>query len=192
MRFQSSRVTVMTVVTAVSGYPLCLSLTPQQSEIHRSCPTGGRRGGDDNAFPICALPPCGRTPRNRTVQAWAFLASLGSQSHPCGCKNRPGFYSPLLQGVTHYTLQARSCARLSLWTPFMQGLRPAPRRLRLRGKAAPVTVPHRFRGHPKTTVITVTTVTAQRTLAEKERRSGDYALRNPAFPETQGRLRGCL
>ena len=42
----------------------------------------------------------------------------------------------------------------------MQGLRPAPRRLRLREKAAPVTVLYRFRGHPKTTVITVTTVTA--------------------------------
>ena len=29
-------------------------------------------------FSICALPPCGRTPRKRSVQAWAFLASLGS------------------------------------------------------------------------------------------------------------------
>ena len=74
----------------------------------------------------------------------------------------------------------------------MQGLRPAPRRLRLRGKAVPVTVLHRFRGHPKTTVITVTTVTAQRTPAEKRKELNDYALRNPAFPETQGRLRGCL
>ena len=52
----------------------------------------------------------------------------------------------------------------------MQGLRPAPRRLRLRGKAVPVTVPHRFRGYPITTVITVTTVTAQRTPAEKRKK----------------------
>ena len=47
-------------------------------------------------------------------------------------------------------------------------------------------------GHPKTTVITVTTVTAQRTPAEKRKELNAYALRNPAFPETQGRLCGCL
>ena len=72
----------------------------------------------------------------------------------------------------------------------MQGLRPAPRRLRLRGKAVPVTV--HLGGYPITTVITVTTVTAQRTPAEKRKELNAYALRNPAFPETQGRLRGCL
>lgn len=88
---------------------------------------------------------------------------------PLRLKKPSRFFSPLLQGVTHYTLQARSCARLSLWTPFMQGLRPAPRRLRLRGKAVPVTVLCHLGGYPITAVITVTTVTAQRTPAEKER-----------------------
>ena len=51
----------------------------------------------------------------------------------------------------------------------MQGLRPAPRRLRLRGKAVPVTVLCHLGGYPITTVITVTTVTAQRTPAEKRK-----------------------
>ena len=74
----------------------------------------------------------------------------------------------------------------------MQGLRPAPRRLRLRGKAVPVTVLCHLGGYPITAVITVTTVTAQRTPAEKRKEVNAYALRNPAFPETQGRLRGCL
>ena len=74
----------------------------------------------------------------------------------------------------------------------MQGLRPAPRRLRLREKAVPVTVLCGLGGYPITTVITVTTVTAQRTPAEKRKELNAYALRNPAFPETQGRLRGCL
>ena len=74
----------------------------------------------------------------------------------------------------------------------MQGLRPAPRRLRLREKAVPVTVLCGLGGYPITTVITVTTVTAQRTPAEKRKELNDYALRNPAFPETQGRLCGCL
>ena len=111
---------------------------------------------------------------------------------PLRLKKPSRFFSPLLQGVTHYTLQARSCARLSLWTPFMQDLCPAPRRLRLRGKAVPVTVPCGLGGYPITTVITVTTVTAQRTPAEKRKELNAYALRNPAFPETQGRLCGCL
>ena len=170
-----------------------VTVTLRQSETGQSCPAGDRGDGGDSRFGIPPpLSPFGRTPRKRGVQAWAFPASFGASSHPCGQKNRPGFYSPLLQGVTHYTLQARSCARLSLWTPFRQGLRPAPRRLRLRGKAVTVTVPYSFRGYPKSTVITVTTVTAQRTPAEKRKELNAYALRNPAFPETQGRLRGCL
>ena len=74
----------------------------------------------------------------------------------------------------------------------MQGVRPAPRRLRLREKAVPVTVLCHLGGYPITTVITVTTVTAQRTPAEKRKELNAYALRNPAFPETQGRLCGCL
>ena len=51
----------------------------------------------------------------------------------------------------------------------MQGLRPAPRRLRLREKAVPVTVLCHLGGYPITTVITVTTVTAQRIPAEKRK-----------------------
>ena len=51
----------------------------------------------------------------------------------------------------------------------MQGLRPAPRRLRLRGKTVPVTVLCYLGGYPITTVITVTTVAAQRTPAEKRK-----------------------
>ena len=44
----------------------------------------------------------------------------------------------------------------------MQDLRPAPRRLRLRGKAVPVTVPCGLGGYPITTVITVTRLTHER------------------------------
>ena len=182
----------MTVVTAMSGYPLRLSLTTQQSEIRRSCPSGGRHGGDGNASPSAPCHPAGEHPANAPCRRGLFSPLSARKATPAAEKNRPGFFSPLLQGVTHYTLQARSCARLSLWTPFMQGLRPAPRRLRLRGKAVPVTVLCHLGGYPITAVITVTTVTAQRTPAEKRKELNAYALRNPAFPETQGRLRGCL
>lgn len=176
----------------MSGYPLSLSRTTQQSEIYRFCPTGGRRGGDNNAFPSAPCHPAGEHPANAPCRRGLFSPLSARKATPAAEKNRPGFFSPLLQGVTHYTLQARSCARLSLWTPFMQGLRPAPRRLRLRGKAVPVTVLCHLGGYPITAVITVTTVTAQRTPAEKRKELNAYALRNPAFPETQGRLRGCL
>lgn len=174
------------------GYPLRLSLMTQQSEIRRSYPSGGRCGGDDNAFPSAPCYPAGEHPANAPCRRGLFSPLSARKATPAAEKNRPGFFSPLLQGVTHYTLQARSCARLSLWTPFMQGLRPAPRRLRLRGKAVPVTVLCHLGGYPITAVITVTTVTAQRTPAEKRKELNAYALRNPAFPETQGRLRGCL
>ena len=136
--------------------------------------------------------PAGEHPANAPCRRGLFSPLSARKATPAAEKTTPGFYSPLLQGVTHYTLQARSCARLSLWTPFRQGLCPAPRRLRLRGKAVPVTVPCGLGGYPITTVITVTTVTAQRTPAEKRKELNDYALRNPAFPETQGRLCGCL
>ena len=131
------------------------------------------------------------TPQTQ-MQAWDSPALFGRVKPPLRSEKSLRFFRLRLQGVTHYTLQARSCARLSLWTPFMQDLRPAPRRLRLRGKAVPVTVPCGLGGYPITTVITVTTVTAQRTPAEKRKELNDYALRNPAFPETQGRLCGCL
>ena len=136
--------------------------------------------------------PAGEHPANAPCRRGLFSPLSARKATPAGEKNRPGFFGPLLQGVTHYTWQAKSCARLSLWTPFMQGLRPAPRRLRLRGKAVPVTVLCHLGGYPITAVITVTTVTAQRTPAEKRKELNAYALRNPAFPETQGRLRGCL
>ena len=143
-------------------------------------------------FRYVSCHPAGEHPANAPCRRGLFSPLSARKATPAAEKNRPGFYSPLLQGVTHYTLQARLCARLSLWTPFRQGLRPAPRRLRLRGKAVPVSVPCGLGGHPITTVITVTTVTAQRTPAEKRKELNAYALRNPAFPETQGRLRGCL
>ena len=44
----------------------------------------------------------------------------------------------------------------------MQGLRPAPRRLRLREKAVPVTVLCHLGGYPITTVITVTRLLCER------------------------------
>lgn len=103
--------------------------------------------------------PAGEHPANAPCRRGLFSPLSARKATPAAEKPSR-FYSPLLQGVTHYTLQARSCARLSLWTPFRQGLRPAPRRLRLRGKAVPVTVPCGLGGYPITTVITVTTVTA--------------------------------
>jgi len=81
------------------------------------------------------------------------------QATPAVRKTAPGFSDLRLQGVTHYTLQARQCARRSLWTPFLQGLRPASPPPAAAEKAVTVTVPYSFRGYPKSTVITVTTVT---------------------------------
>ncbi len=151
-------------------------------------------GGDDNAFPICALPTL-RENTPQTLRAGVGFSRLFRLVKPPLRlkKTAPVFYSPLLQGVTHYTLQARSCARLSLWTPFRQGLRPASRRLRLREKAVPVTVLCGLGGYPITTVITVTTVTAQRTPAEKKKGVETlmpYAILR--FQKRKAGLCGCL
>ena len=158
------RVTGVTVVTAGLGYP-------------RPCH------------------PSGEHPINAACRRGLPPPLSARKATPAVRKTSPGFSDLRLQGVTHYTLQARQCARRSLWTPFLQGLRPASPPPAAAEKAVTVTVPCSFRGYPKSTVITVTTVTLsppKEHPPKKERRSGDYALRDPAFSETQGRLRGCL
>lgn len=86
-------------VTVGVEHPLRLSLTLRQSETGQSCPAGDRGDGGDSRFGIPPpLSPFGRTPRKRGVQAWAFPASFGASSHPCGQKNRPRFFRPAFTG----------------------------------------------------------------------------------------------
>ena len=136
--------------------------------------------------------PAGEHPANAPCRRGLFSPLSARKATPAAEKTVPVFTARVCRGEHTTPCKQGACAKLSLWTPFMQGLRPAPRRLRLRGKTVPVTVLCYLGGYPITTVITVTTVTAQRTPAEKRKELNAYALRNPAFPETQGRLRGCL
>ena len=65
----------------------------------------------------------GEHPGNAWCRGGAFLAPRLGKRHPCGRKNLR-FFRLRFQGVTHYTLQARPCARRSLWTPFLRGCAP--------------------------------------------------------------------
>ena len=105
--------------------------------------------------------PSGEHPENAPHRRGIYSPFFRLVNPSC-VRKIPGFFRQRLQGVTHYTLPARWCARRSLWTPFMQGLRPAPRRLRLREKAVPVTVLCHLGGYPITTVITVTRLLCER------------------------------
>ena len=55
--------------------------------------------------------PAGEHPANAPCRRGLFSPLSARKATPAAEKTTPGFYSPLLQGVTHYTLQARSCAK---------------------------------------------------------------------------------
>ena len=74
-------------------------------------------------MPPAAVTLAGEHPGNAWCRGGAFLAPQLGKRHPCGRKNLR-FFRLRFQGVTHYTLQARPCARRSLWTPFLRGCVP--------------------------------------------------------------------
>ena len=101
--------------------------------------------GGDGYFGIspAAVTLTGEHPGNARCRGGAFLAPRLGKRHPCGRKNLR-FFRLRFQGVTHYTLQARPCARRSLWTPFLRGCAPrAPP-----GHRTGVTAVSRFDGIP--------------------------------------------
>ena len=100
-------------------HPLRLSLTLRQSETGQSCPAGDRGDGGDSRFGIPPpLSPFGRTPRKRGVQAWAFPASFGASSHPCGQKNRPRFFRPAFTGCNTLHLASKVVCQRGTNPPF--------------------------------------------------------------------------
>ena len=81
----------------------------------------GHVGYDGNIGIPPPLPPFGRTPHKRKMQAWDSPTLFGCVNPPLRSEKSCRFFRLRLQGVTHYTLQARTCARRSLWTPLWQG-----------------------------------------------------------------------
>ena len=112
---------------------------------------------------------------------------------PLRLKKPPRFLQPAFAGCNTLHLASKeSVPDFPSGLPLGRACALLPAACDCGEKAVPVTVPHRFRGHPKTTVITVTTVTAHKNTRRKRKELNAYALRNPAFSETQGRLCGCL
>lgn len=137
--------------------------------------------------------PSGEHPANAACRRGLFPPLSAHQATPAVRKTAPGFSDLRLQGVTHYTLQARQCARRSLWTPFLQGLRPAFPPPAAAEKAVTVTVPYSFRGvSPKHRHHCHHRHRPKNTRRKKKEGGQCFALCNSAFSETQGRLRGCL
>ena len=153
------RVTVMTAVTAMLGYP-------------RHCH------------------PTGEHPANAKCRRGLYSPLSARKATPASEKSFR-FFRQRMQGVTHYTLQARSvCQTFPLNSLMAAGLRPAYPSLTASDtrmvSAAEVSVTAAG-GIPK-----LLSSLSPLSPAEKERRMTDYALCNPAFPEAQGRRRCVL
>ena len=65
--------------------------------------------------------PSGEHPENAPHRRGIYSPFFRLVNPSC-VRKIPGFFRQRLQGVTHYTLPARWCARRSLWTPLRQGL----------------------------------------------------------------------
>ena len=68
--------------------------------------------------------PAGEHPANAPCRRGLFSPLSARKATPAAEKNRPGFFSPLLQGVTHYTLQARSVCQTFPLDSLSAGLAP--------------------------------------------------------------------
>ena len=72
-----------------------------------------------------AVIPTGEHPVNATCRRGHYSPFSARKATPA-VRKILRFFRLRLQGVTHYTLPCKEpCARRSLWTPLMQGLRPA-------------------------------------------------------------------
>ena len=102
-------------------------LEPHLLEMCGQTGSASARQGDSGdgylGVPPAAVTLTGEHPGNAWCRGGAFLAPRLGKRHPCGRKNLR-FFRLRFQGVTHYTLQARPCARRSLWTPFLRGCAP--------------------------------------------------------------------
>ena len=151
------RVTLVTVVTLILGYP-------------RRCH------------------PTGEHPANANCRRGLYPPFSARKATPASEKSFR-FFRQRMQGVTHYTLQARSvCQTFPLDSLMVAGLTPC--------------VSSAFHFGYKNGGVTVTVLPQGASHKQrherhkrhtkdyppkKERRMTEYALCNPAFPETQGR-----
>lgn len=75
-------------------------------------------------FRYVSCHPAGEHPANAPCRRGLFSPLSARKATPAAEKKRPGFYSPLLQGVTHYTLQARRVCQTFPLDSLSAGLAP--------------------------------------------------------------------
>lgn len=112
-------------VTVGVKRPLRLSLTLRQSETGQSClrVTGVTVVTAGLGYPR-PCHPSGEHPINAGVQAWAFPASFGASSHPCGQKNRPRFFRPAFTGCNTLHLASKAVCQTFPLDSLFAGLAP--------------------------------------------------------------------
>ena len=154
----------------------------------RLCPQGDSDdSGDGNVGIPRHCHPTGEHPANANCRRGLYPPFSARKATPASEKS-PRFFRQRMQGVTHYTLRARSvCQTFPLDSLMVAGLRPAYPPLSASDtrmvSAAAVTVTAAG-GIPKLLSSLSPLSPRGRLPAEKERRMTEYALCNPAFPET--------
>ena len=174
MPLQERRVTVMTAMKVRSGRPCSCRCPLKNAEIGGSAlrVTAMTAVTGMLGYPCCH--PSGEHPINAKCRREHYSPFSARKTTPASEKS-PRFFRLRLQGVTHYTLQARSvCQTFLLDSLMVAGLRPAYPLLCASDtrtvSAIAVTVTGRG-GYPKTAVITVTAVTP-RTFTRRKKGEG--------------------